>query len=49
MGSPLKRRNNNPWMDQDRQNQRRVIATGVLFALIVLGGVGLLVYALVQG
>lgn len=38
----------NPWLEQDRQAHRRVVITGVVIAAIVLGGIGLLIYALLQ-
>lgn len=44
----LKRDPGNPWLQKDRQDQRRIILTAVFFALAVLGGVGLLVHALLN-
>lgn len=48
MRNPFKRHTSNPWLQQDRQDQRRVILTAVVFALAVLGGVALLVHALLN-
>lgn len=38
----------NPWLEQDRQDQRRVIVTVLIFAAFVLTGIGLLVYAILR-
>lgn len=39
----------NPWLEQDRQEQRKLLATALGFAGAVLFGFGLLIYALVAG
>lgn len=36
----------NPWLEKDRQDQRKIITTTLLFASAVLTGFGLLAYAL---
>jgi hypothetical protein len=38
----------NPWLEKDRQDQRRVVLTAVIFAAVVIGGIALLIYALMQ-
>lgn len=38
----------NPWLEKDRQDQLKVIATALLFGSAVMSGFGLLVYALVN-
>jgi hypothetical protein len=35
----------NPWLEQDRQNHRKVIITVVLLVVALLAGIGLLIYA----
>lgn len=47
--NPFKSRSSNPWLDQDRQEQRHLVATGVFFALAAVGGLVWLIYALVTG
>lgn len=36
----------NPWLEQDRWEMGKLIATATIFVVAVLTGVGLLVYAL---
>lgn len=45
----LKRNRSNPWLEKDRQDQRRIILTAVILVLAVLGGIGLLLHALMNG
>ncbi len=48
MRNPLKRGSSNPWLEQDRRHQRRIIVTAVVLAVAVLGGLGWLVHALMD-
>jgi hypothetical protein len=43
------RHTSNPWIEKDRQDQRKVILTVVAITGVVATGIGLLVYALTQG
>lgn len=38
----------NPWLEQDRQHERKTIVTVVVIALVVASGIGFLIYALTQ-
>jgi hypothetical protein len=42
------RHTTNPWIEQDRQDQRRLILSVVVIVGVVAAGIGLLVYALAQ-
>jgi hypothetical protein len=42
------RHTTNPWVEQDRQDQRRIILTVVVIVGVVAAGIGLVVYALAQ-
>lgn len=48
MRNPFKASTSNPWLEKDRQDQRRIIATGVIFASAVVGGLGWLIHALLN-
>ena len=39
----------NPWLEQDRSEQRKLLVTAVIFTSAVLFGFGLLVYGLIAG
>ncbi len=39
----------NPWLEQDRQAERKTIVTVVAIVLLVAAGIGFLIYALTQG
>lgn len=39
----------NPWLQQDRMEQRKLLGTAVAFAGAVLFGLGLLIYGLIAG
>lgn len=39
----------NPWLEQDRQEQRKLLSTALIFSGAVLFGFGLLIYGLIAG
>lgn len=42
----FRRKPDNPWLEQDRQAERKTIVTVVAITLVVASGIGFLIYAL---